>query len=330
MEGGAIGIPLLDALFYTPWRQGLGDCRGTATAAPSGFSPAAGSGSEGGMNVLAISSSVALGHVGNSGAVFALQRLGHEAWPIDTVVLSNHPAHGGFRGRVTPAVEMAELVRGLEERGVLTDCDAVLTGYLGAAEQGPAVLAAVAAVRRANPRARWLLDPVIGDGRVYVKPGIAELLRDEAAPDADILTPNAFELGLLTGHPVESTATALAAIDALRARSRRRPLVVATGLVLRDRAADTLAMIAVDDTGAWRVTVPRLDHPAHGAGDILAAVLLGRLLDGDDPPAALAHAAAAVQAVIARSGRAAADLALIAAQEALTSPPGRVRAEAVR
>lgn len=282
------------------------------------------------MNVLAISSSVVLGHVGNSGAAFALQRLGHEAWPIYTVVLSNHPAHGGFRGRVTPAAEIAELVRGLEDRGVLAECDAVLTGYLGAAEQGPAMLAAVAAVRAANPHAQWLLDPVIGGGRVYVKPGIAEFLRDRAVPEADILTPNAFELGLLTGHAVESTATALQAVDALRARSRRRSLVVGTGLALRDLAAGTLAMIAVDDTGAWRVTVPRLDHPAYGAGDIFAAVLLGRLLHGDDTPAALAHAAAAVQAVITRSGRAAADLALVAAQDALTSPPDRSQTKAIR
>lgn len=282
------------------------------------------------MNVLAISSSVVLGHVGNSGAVFALRRLGHETWPIDTVVLSNHPAHGGFRGRVTPAAEIAELVRGLEERGVLAQCDAVLTGYLGAAEQGPAVLAAVAAVRAANPRARWLLDPVIGDGRVYVKPGIADFLRDRAVPEADILTPNAFELEFLTGRTAESTAAALQALDALRAMGRHRPLVVATGLELRDQAEGSLAMIAVDDAGAWRVTVPRLEHPAHGAGDVFAALLLGRLLRGDDTPAALAHAAAAVQAVIARTDRTAADLALIAAQDALESPPHAARAETIR
>lgn len=282
------------------------------------------------MNVLSISSSVVLGHVGNSGAAFALQRLGHETWPVDTVVLSNHPAHGGFRGRVTPAAEIADLVQGLGERGVLAACDAVLTGYLGAAEQGPAVLAAVAAVRAANPNAVWLLDPVIGDGRIYVKPGIAELWRDRAAADADILTPNAFELAFLSGRPIDSTTTALAAIDALRAKSRRRPLVVATGLQLSDLAHGTLAMIAADEAGAWRVTVPRLDHRAYGAGDIFAAVLLGRRLSGDDTPAALAYAAAAVQAVIAHSDPASADLALIAAQDALAQAPRSVRAEALR
>lgn len=288
------------------------------------------------MNVLSIHSAVALGHVGNSGAVFALQRLGHDVWPINSVAFSNHPAHGGFRGRIVPAAEISELVQGLDDRGALAACDAVLTGYLGAADQAPAVLAAVAAVRARNPRAIWLVDPVIGDstsiggGRVYVKPGIAEFLRDEAAPQADILTPNGFELGVLTGRNVDATGTALAAIDALRAASRRRPLVVATGLVLRDLPPQRLAMLGVDDTGAWRATVPRLDRPAHGAGDVFAAVLLGRRLLGDDTPAAVAHAAAAVQAVIARTDSAAADLALIAAQDALVSPPDPPLAERLR
>lgn len=294
------------------------------------------------MNVLSIHSSVAIGHVGNSGAVFALQRLGLEVWPINTVVLSNHPAHGGCRGRVTPAIEIAELVQGLVERGVLAACDAVLSGYLGAADQGPAVLAAVAAVRAANPRALWLLDPVIGDhvvsdaegtpagGRVYVKPGIAEFLRDHAAAEADILTPNGFELEFLARRTADSTETALAAIAALRAEAARGPLVVATGLRLRDRPRAELSMLAVDDTGAWRVGVPRLAHPAHGAGDVFAAVLLGRRLIGDDVPSALAHAAATVHAVLARTDPAAADLALIAAQDAVAAPPHRPTVECVR
>ncbi|HTY67504.1 MAG TPA: pyridoxal kinase PdxY [Alphaproteobacteria bacterium] len=288
------------------------------------------------MNVLSIQSSVALGHVGNSAAVFVLQRLGHEVWPIDTVVLSNHPAHGGARGRVTPAAEIEELVRGLGERGVLRGCAAILTGYLGAADQGPVVRAAVAAVRAANPDALWLLDPVIGDGhgaagRVYVKPGIAEFLRDHAVPEADILTPNGFELGLLTGRSVDTAETALAAIDGLRTRGAgRRPLVVATGLELQGAPEASLTLLAVDDSGAWRVTVPRLDRAAHGAGDIFAAAFLGRHLHGANLPDALAGAAAAVQAVLARSDRNSADLALIAAQDALVTPPERFAPDRLR
>jgi pyridoxine kinase len=284
------------------------------------------------VNVLSIHSSVALGHVGNSAAVFVLQRLGHEVWPVDTVVLSNHPAHGGARGRVTPAAEIEELVRGLGERGVLGGCAAILTGYLGAADQGPAVRAAVAAVRAANPRALWLLDPVIGDGsRVYVKPGIAEFLRDHAVAEADILTPNGFELALLTGRTVDTAEAALAAIDALRTRgASRRPLVVATGLELQGAPEASLVLIAVGDAGAWQVTVPRLDRTAHGAGDVFAATFLGRHLHGATLPDALAGAAAAVHAVLARSDRTSADLALVAAQDALVVPPERFTADRLR
>jgi pyridoxine kinase len=272
------------------------------------------------MNILSIQSAVALGQEGNSGAVFTLRRLGHEVWPIDTVTFSNHPAHGGFRGRVTAREEIAELVRGLHERGALARCDATLAGYLGDAEQGPAVLDAVAAVKAANPRALFVLDPVIGDGgRTYVKPGIAEFLRDQAVPLADILTPNQFELEFLAGRPVSDTASAVSAARALHRPSR---LVVATGLSLRDLGPDAMAVLVVGDAGAWRVATPVVDHPAYGAGDVFTALLVGRLLGGDAPPAAAAHAAAAVHALVARSAaHGGADLALVAGQDDLTRPP---------
>ena len=134
------------------------------------------------VNVLSIQSTVAYGRVGNRAAVFALERLGHEVWPIDTVAFSNHPAHGGFRGRVVPAAEVAELVEGLAARGVLGRADAVLSGYLGDAATGPVVADAVRRVRAANPDALYCCDPVIGEvGRgVYVRPGIAEVIRGRA------------------------------------------------------------------------------------------------------------------------------------------------------
>lgn len=278
------------------------------------------------MNILSIHSSVALGHVGNSGVAFALRRLGHDVWPVNSVVFSNHPAHGGLRGRVTPAAEIADLVEGLAERGVLARCDAVLTGYLGAAEHTQAVMDAVLRVREANPQALWLCDPVIGDGsggsgRIYVKPGIAEWMRDAAVPQADILTPNAFELQFLSGRVPDSIATALAAIDGLRARMRTAAAAVtATGLRLTDAPPRTLTTLAVDAAGAWRVTVPEIAHPAHGAGDVFAAVLLGRMLAGEPLARAAQLAAASLYGIIAATADGAADLALVAAQDEIVSP----------
>src|SRR3982750_5049123 len=53
--------------------------------------------------VLSVQSRVAYGHVGNAASVFPLQRLGIEAWALDTVAFSNHTGHGKWRGAVVPA-----------------------------------------------------------------------------------------------------------------------------------------------------------------------------------------------------------------------------------
>ena len=111
------------------------------------------------MNVLSIQSGVVYGHVGNSAAQFCLQRMGHEAWRIDTVRFSNHPGHGGFAGEVTAAAEIGGLVAALDARGWLAGCDALLSGYLGAADQGAAVLGAAARLRASRSQATFRFAP---------------------------------------------------------------------------------------------------------------------------------------------------------------------------
>src|SRR5215469_18130860 len=144
--------------------------------------------------IFSIQSSVAYGHVGNSAAVFPLQRLGFEVWPVDTVQFSNHTGYDTWRGRAWDAAAIGEVIRGIGERGVFAQCEAVLSGYLGEVALGEAVLDAVAAVKAANSAALYCCDPVIGDDHsgIFVRPGIAEFLRDHAVAAADILTPNRF------------------------------------------------------------------------------------------------------------------------------------------
>src|SRR5439155_14546760 len=96
------------------------------------------------VNLLSINSHVAYGHVGNAAAVFALQLLGCEVWPVHTALFSNHAGHGSFRGEMVEASAVGDLVRGIEERGVLARCDGVLSGYLGKPETGEAILEALA------------------------------------------------------------------------------------------------------------------------------------------------------------------------------------------
>lgn len=146
------------------------------------------------LNILSFHSHVSYGHVGNSVAVFAMQRLGVEVWPVNTVAFSNHPGHGGFTGGVIEPAEVSSLIEGIANLGVFSRCDGVLSGYLGAAGTGAVVLGAVAAIRKANPRTLFCCDPVIGDAGpgLYVREGLPEFMRDEAVPLADIVTPNQF------------------------------------------------------------------------------------------------------------------------------------------
>lgn len=148
------------------------------------------------MNLLSIQSHVVYGHVGNDAAVFPLQRLGVDVWPIHTVQFSNHTGYGAWRGEVFGAAAIREVMQGIEERGILGTCDGVLSGYMGSAEIGEAILDAVGRVKGANPKARYCCDPVIGDidTGIFVRPGIPEFIRERAIPAADFVAPNQFEL----------------------------------------------------------------------------------------------------------------------------------------
>ncbi len=271
------------------------------------------------MNILSIQSWVAYGHVGNASAAFPLQRLGAEVWAVNTVQFSNHPGHGAFRGAVFPASLIRDCVQGIEERGVLPDCDAVLSGYIGDAETGEAVLDAVASVKSANPAALYCCDPVIGDdGRVYVRPGIAELLRDRALPLADLATPNQFELEWLTGGAVGTLAAAKAAITALQARGPR--CVMVTSLRTEETPADAVDLLAGEAGRFWRLRTPRLAQAFNGAGDAIAALFLFHRLRGE-AAGAMAAAASSIHGLLRRTMEAGSrELLTVAAQEEFVRP----------
>ncbi len=172
-------------------------------------------------------SSVAYGHVGNGAATFPLQRLGHEVWPVNTVHFSHHTGHGPRRGPLLDPADVAEVIAGVADLGVLTECDAVLSGYLGDPAMGAVILDAVDQVKAANPEAVYCCDPVMGDvdQGMFVRPGVPEFLRDEVVPRADLLTPNHFELDFLAGRTTTTLEEVLAAVDVVRARGPRHVLV---------------------------------------------------------------------------------------------------------
>lgn len=277
------------------------------------------------MNILSIQSWVAYGHVGNASAVFPLQRLGAEVWAVHTVQFSNHPGYGAWAGQVFSGRAVRDVVDGIAARGVLPACDAVLSGYLGDADVGDAVLGAVAQVRAANPAMLYCCDPVIGDtGRgVFVRPGIPELIRTRAVPAADILTPNGFELEHLTGRTIRTASNAAAAVaDLQSAMAPGGPAtVLVTSLRTRDTPDDAVDMLAADRTGAWLLRTPLLPIQANGAGDAIAALFLfHRLRTGQAAPA-LEAAGSAVYGLLRRTAEAGSrEILTVAAQDEFVTP----------
>jgi pyridoxine kinase len=282
------------------------------------------------LNILSIQSSVAYGHVGNSAAVFPLQRMGFEVWPVNTVHFSNHTGYGQWRGSVLPAEDVADIIRGIEDRGVLPDCDAVLSGYMGDASLGEVVVGAVGRIKTLNAKAIYCCDPVMGDaGRgFFVRPGLPELIKEVAVPAADVITPNQFELEFLTGMEVGDLDGALVAAD--EARRLGPETVLTTSLRRRDAAVDTIEMLAVSGEGAWLVQTPMLVLEVNGAGDATAALFLAHLLRGAALAEALSMTASAVYAVLEETRRTGSrEMRLVSAQQSIVEPSRRFEARQI-
>jgi pyridoxine kinase len=273
------------------------------------------------MNLLSIQSHVVYGHVGNSAAVFPLQRIGVEVWPIHTVQFSNHTGYGKWHGRVFDAALIADLMAGLEQRGCLGECDGVLSGYIGGADIGAAILDAVAMVRRANPSARYCCDPVIGDiGRgVFVREGISEFMKEKAVPAANIVTPNQFELDYLAGGNSRTLGDALAAVKAIHALGPTAVLV--TSLHVEDTPEDGIDLIASDETGQFRLRIPQLALTVNGAGDAIAGLFFAHYLRSGKIDEALSRAGSAIFGILSKTAETGAgEIQVVAAQQEIVEP----------
>ncbi len=283
------------------------------------------------MRFLSIQSFVAYGHVGSSAATFPLQRLGHEVWAVPTVVFSNHTGYGAWRGPLLRADDVRAVVTGIEERGVLPTCDAVLSGYLGGPDICDVVVDAVERVKKANPEATYTCDPVIGNATrgCFVDPAIPPVLREHVVPHADVITPNQFELGFLTGTAPDSLQSTLASADAALAMGPSTVLV--TSVLRPDRPDDTVEMLAVSGDGAWSVRTPLLPIAANGSGDLTSALFTAHLRTTGSPAEALARTASSVIGVLRvtiASGEP--ELQIVNGQDAIASPTDEFAVEQVR
>jgi pyridoxine kinase len=273
------------------------------------------------VKILSIQSAVAYGHVGNSAAVFPLQRIGVEVLPVYTVNFSNHTGYGAWRGPLISPDDVQEVLLGIEDRGVFPQIDVILSGYQGGEGIADVILEAVKRVKAANPAAVYSCDPVMGNAKsgCFVAPAIPVLLRDRVVPAADIITPNQFELGFLTGTEPDTLESTLASVELVRATGPRTVLV--TSVERPDRENGTIEMLAVDDSGAWLVQTPYIPMKANGSGDVTAALFTAHYRRTGDLADALARTTSSVFDLLTRTHESGErELQLVESQDAYANP----------
>lgn len=273
------------------------------------------------MKALSIQSSVSYGHVGNSAAVFPLQRIGIDVMPVATVAFSNHTGYGAWRGPLMSGDTVREIVTGIDERDGLADVAFILSGYQGGNDIGDAILDAVALVKERNPEAIYACDPVLGNASsgCFVASEVQELIRDRVVPNADLITPNQFELGFITGTNPQTLEETLASVDLVRELGPSTVLV--TSVARPDRPDNTIEMLAVTESGAWIVQTPHLPMKANGSGDVTAALFTAHFVQTRDAALALARTVSSVYDLLENtlaSGER--ELQLIESQEAYAHP----------
>ena len=267
-------------------------------------------------DILLIQSYVAYGYVGNRAAMFPLQRLGFEVTAVNTVQFSNHTGYENFAGDVMTSDHLSRVLSGIEKRGIFKDFSAVLSGYLGSAELGELILQTVRKIKRENPSAYYCCDPVMGDAGVgmFIPAKVAEFIRQECVPLADILTPNLYELAYLAEQSVESLNSIKAIQAACNKLHQRGPrIILVTGI----------QMLLSFDKNLYVLETPKFDlkWPPSGSGDATSALFVGYLLKLNDPKKALEKTAASIFELFKATFEAGTrELQFIGAQELMIHP----------
>lgn len=237
-------------------------------------------------NVLAIQSHVVYGFAGNKSATFPMQLLGIDVWALNTVQFSNHTQYGKWTGMVIPQEQIGEIVQGLDNIDKLSECDAVLSGYLGSAEQVDRIIEAVATIKSRNPKALYLCDPVMPNAEkvCVVANGVRESLIEKALPKADIITPNLAELRQLSDFEINHFDDAVRAAQALVEKGISKVLVKHLNKVGKLQDPDTFETILATPEGVWHLSRPlyQFNFEPVGVGDLIAGLFLANLLNGEN------------------------------------------------
>lgn len=271
--------------------------------------------------VIVVSSHVVRGSVGNRVSVFALETMGYPVWAVPTIILPWHPGHGRANRIVPAAGDFAALMHDVENAPWLGEVGAVLSGYLGDATQADAIASLVKAVKRRNPDAIYLCDPIMGDrDGLYVPQAVAAAQRDRLMPIADIATPNRYELAWMGGAELDSLDS-IASIAAFAAKAGPRTMLVTSA---PGDAPRSIANLLLTPEETYMAEHPAIENPLSGTGDVLAALFLAWLLGGAAPSEALRKAAAAVYEVVTSAAGRGADELMLETDVASFTQPGDV------
>lgn len=253
--------------------------------------------------VLSIQSHVVSGYVGNKSATFPLQVLGFEVDAINSVQFANHTGYKLCTGQVLNEKDIVELVDCLIHNDLHKGYTHLLTGYVCSPSFLHAIAKIVKQLKEANPGLIYVCDPVMGDnGKMYVPESLLEIYKNTIIPLADILTPNQYEVELLTGKPVKTLNDALAAIRSLH-DAGCNTVVLSSAQFSSD--GQQLHALASTITGGKRTTVTidiqHLNQTFTGTGDLFSALFLAWMAKTDNLCTALENTIATLQSVLKRT-----------------------------
>jgi len=273
------------------------------------------------MAILSIQSHVSYGHAGNSSAVFPLQRLGHQVWPVYTVLFSNHTGYGQWRGSILAADVISDVVKGIFERQDYKQCDVLMTGYMGSTEIADVVIETVETIRKNNPDFIYSCDPVMGDfGRGFYTPAnVQSQFKSRLLNHFDILCPNHFELEYLTDSTIQSVDHGFEMARSLI--SREDQIVIVTSLMLSEEEGVNTLLVTKNDNYVINTPLIPLNRGFAGSGDLFHALFMGHYLTDRDLKLALKHAVNAIYDILLATEKSQSqELQIIPNQQFIISP----------
>lgn len=249
--------------------------------------------------ILSIQSSVTYGFVGNSVATPVLTSMGIHPLAVNSVMLAAHPGYGIFAGQAVPADHIAAILNGLVTLNIVPDIDAIISGYLGHADQVAHIASLITNWRDAGASGTYICDLVLGDAdKLYIDQTLADRMIGQLLPLADIITPNQFELAYLSGMAVAGSDSAINAGQHLLASQAGLTAVIATGITNDDDLVHDI-LITRDTAKSWQYK--KRSSGVSGSGDLFTSLLAGGLVQGVPLSDATARASHLAQAIIAQS-----------------------------